>query len=156
MKAEAIPATVSYAALSHCWGLPSMLPIRTLKENIACHRERILFVDLSRTFQDAIQVARGLHLSYLWIDCLCIVQDDKHDWERESVQMAQVYRESVCTISALSSDGGDGGCRVNAREEPVEPLRYVDLDIGRVPYTTGRDGGQRVSENLDIGCRVWE
>lgn len=44
--------------------------------------------------------------------------------------MAKVYRESVCAISALSSDSGDDGCRVNADEEPVDQLRYVDLDIG--------------------------
>lgn len=71
-----------------------------------------------------------MRLSYLWIDSLCIVQDDESDWKREAVQMAQVYRESFCTISALSSGGGDGGCRVNAGDEQVDQLRYVDLDIG--------------------------
>lgn len=123
-------APVSYAALSHCWGMPGRLPIKTLKENLSKHLERIRFGDLSRTFQDAVQVARGLQLSYLWIDSLCIVQDDTEDWIREAEQMANVYRESVCTISALSADGGDSGCRVNACGEPVEQLRYVDLDIG--------------------------
>lgn len=87
MKIGSVP--FPYAALSHCWGVPSKRPIRTLKENMAKHRDRIRFEDLSRTFQEAIQVTRGLQLPYIWIDSLCIVQDDGEDWEREADQMAK-------------------------------------------------------------------
>lgn len=135
--------------------MPGRLPIKTLKENLSKHLERIGFGGLSRTFQDAVQVARGLQLSYLWIDSLCIVQDDTEDWIREAEQMANVYRESVCTISALSADGGDSGCRVNACGEPVEQLRYVDLDIGecriRLVETEDNIGKQIRTWNLEYG-----
>lgn len=124
------PGTVSYVALSHCWGAPSKRPIRTLQSNIVQHQERIKFQDLSRTFQDAVKVTRDLRLSYVWIDSLCIIQDSKDDWEMEAAQMGEVYRESICTLCALSSNDGDGGCRVNASGEEVDYLRYVDLDIG--------------------------
>lgn len=121
---------VSYIALSHCWGPPSKRPIRTIQFNIEEHRKRIKFQDLSRTFQDAVEVARDLKISYIWIDSLCIIQDSGDDWEREAAKMGEIYRESICTLCALSSNDGDGGCRVNASNEEVDHLRYVDLDIG--------------------------
>lgn len=69
--------------------------------------------------------------------------------------MANIYRESVCTISALSADGGDSGCRVNACEEPVEQLRYVDLDIGkyRIRLVEAEDNmnKQILTWNLEYG-----
>jgi Heterokaryon incompatibility protein (HET) len=39
---------------------------------------------LSKTFQDAILITQVLHIEYLWIDSLCIIQDDKSDWAAES------------------------------------------------------------------------
>ncbi|KAH8595946.1 heterokaryon incompatibility protein-domain-containing protein [Bisporella sp. PMI_857] len=66
---------------------------------------------LSRTFQDAIQVTRALGLRFLWIDSLCIVQDDKNDWTIEAAKMAQVYQGSYFTIAATSSTNSDGGLK---------------------------------------------
>ncbi|ROV90496.1 hypothetical protein VMCG_09832 [Cytospora schulzeri] len=121
---------VPYVALSHCWGPPSKRPISTTRANIGLHTDRISFEALSRTFREAVAISRDLGQSYLWIDSLCIVQDDGDDWAREAALMAEVYRESFCTIAAHSARDGDDGCRVNASDEAVQFLRYVDLDIG--------------------------
>lgn len=64
---------------------------------------------MPRTFKDAIQIARALDVSYLWIDSLCIIQDSLDDWRRESRLMDKVYRFSACNIlaeAALDCDGG--------------------------------------------------
>ena len=37
---------------------------------------RILFEELPRTFRDAVDISRRLGAQYLWIDSLCIIQDD--------------------------------------------------------------------------------
>ena len=50
----------------------------------------IKFSDFARTFQDAVVVIRWLDIRYLWIDALCIIQDSKADWDRESAQMASI------------------------------------------------------------------
>jgi hypothetical protein len=34
---------------------------------------------LPKTFQDAVTVTRELGFEYLWIDSLCVVQDDRYD-----------------------------------------------------------------------------
>jgi hypothetical protein len=64
----------------------------------------------SKTFTDAIFIARGLGLSYLWVECLCIIQDDKDDWENESGLMATVYGNSYIKNTASSAADGRQGC----------------------------------------------
>lgn len=48
-------------------------------------------------------------MRYLWIDSLCICQDDLNDWERESAQMAAVYSNSYLTLAAVKSPDTNGG-----------------------------------------------
>lgn len=66
-----------YIALSYSWGKD--LPLRTTKGNLQEHLHSIPFGTIPRTLQDAIHVTRGLGLRYIWIDALCIVQDDEKD-----------------------------------------------------------------------------
>lgn len=85
----------------------------TTQDNLKNHIERgIDLKDLPQTFQDAIQVVRGLKLRYLWIDALCIIQNEDHheDWKRECGNMASIYRNSHLTIAAAWADSANGGC----------------------------------------------
>ncbi|KZM26127.1 hypothetical protein ST47_g2721 [Ascochyta rabiei] len=97
-----------YVALSHCWGKVHI--IRTLKENYSQHLSHIDFGDLSQTFQDAVHATRKLGFRYIWIDSLCIVQDDKDDWTAEAATMCDVYQYAILTIAAAHAEGGDVGC----------------------------------------------
>ncbi len=97
-----------YTALSHCWGKIQI--ITTTKATIEQMKQGIPWASLSRTFQDAITITRQLGVQYIWIDSLCIVQDDKHDWEVESATMAAVYENSYLTIAASLAADGSGGC----------------------------------------------
>jgi hypothetical protein len=46
---------------------------------------------------------------YLWIDSLCIIQDNKADWAVECSRMAGVYANSHFTIAAAcSKDSSEG------------------------------------------------
>ncbi|EPE32141.1 hypothetical protein GLAREA_12223 [Glarea lozoyensis ATCC 20868] len=51
-------------------------------------------------FQDAVLLTRAFGVEYLWIDALCIIQDDSSDWTMESTRMADVYSQAHLTISA--------------------------------------------------------
>jgi hypothetical protein len=64
---------------------------RTLKENVERRMEGFKLDELPRTFQDAIQVTRELGIKYIWIDSLCIIQDDPVGWEQESKRMHGIY-----------------------------------------------------------------
>lgn len=91
----------SYTALSHCWG-EGGVPFRATVANLAALKREIPSASLTPTFRDAIAVTRLLEIWYLWIDALCIVQDDKADWEREAAKMASVFRCAYVTLAAAS------------------------------------------------------
>jgi hypothetical protein len=65
---------------------------------------------IPRTFQDAIETARAIGLEYIWIDSLCIVQDDPEDWKAESKQMMAIYSNAYLTIAATWGTSSDSGC----------------------------------------------
>ncbi|KAG4438637.1 hypothetical protein IFR05_005881 [Cadophora sp. M221] len=100
---------VRYAALSHCWGKPQKPRWRKSRElklkrkNMAKLMREIDWNSLQPTYQDAITVCQTLNLKYLWIDSLCIIQDDRGDWAYEASRMADVYEDAVVVISASLS-----------------------------------------------------
>jgi len=69
-----------YIALSHCWGLEPT--IVTTISNIEMMKTEILMEKLPYTFRDAVTIAHHLNIRYLWIDSMCIIQDDRDDWEK--------------------------------------------------------------------------
>jgi hypothetical protein len=91
---------IEYLALSHCWGtaLGAHIP-RTTKATLTARQSCIHWDELSKTFQDAIKITQGLGVRYIWIDALCIVQDDQEDFEIECAKMAMVYSNAYCTIA---------------------------------------------------------
>src|SRR5438034_4872980 len=80
-----------YVTLSHRWG--KTMPISLQTSNQSDFERGIGLNLLPRTFQNAVDFARRLspRVRYIWIDSLCIVQDDPQDWLRESVQMYHIY-----------------------------------------------------------------
>ena len=78
-----------YTTLSHCWGKKHI--VTTTKATLEQRKLEVPWLLLSRTFQDAITITRELGIRYIWIDSLCIIQDDKEDWERVSAKMAEIY-----------------------------------------------------------------
>ncbi|KAF2138415.1 uncharacterized protein K452DRAFT_216366, partial [Aplosporella prunicola CBS 121167] len=97
----------TYIALSHCWGRKQI--IRTTKSTLETHKSRIKWSALSKTFQDAITTTRKLGIRYIWIDSLCIIQDDPQDWEIESTKMADIYEGAYLTIAATAAASGEDG-----------------------------------------------
>src|SRR5256885_7715423 len=95
-----LPKFPPYATLSHCWGGLDIFHLK--KWNRDSLFENIPMDKLCNTFNDAIKVTRALGLSYLWIDSLCIVQDDNDDWRRESALMSDVFTNSVVNIAATA------------------------------------------------------
>ncbi|KAH7089611.1 heterokaryon incompatibility protein-domain-containing protein [Paraphoma chrysanthemicola] len=96
-----------WACLSHCWG--GQQPLVTKRDTLRQRKNLIPWEDLPKTFQDAIYFTRKFQIPYLWIDSLCIVQDDKKDWEEQSAQMANIYHKSILTLAASVASGPQRG-----------------------------------------------
>ncbi|KAK3500675.1 heterokaryon incompatibility protein-domain-containing protein [Neurospora crassa] len=112
-----------YLTLSHCWGPLEKRPATTTRASLVANKNRILFSSLPKTFQDAVQITRRLGQRYLWIDSLCIIQDDEADWAHEASLMAKVYTHSYCTLAALSSSDSSHGLNM------VRPDFFLNHEI---------------------------
>ncbi|KAK3489937.1 HET-domain-containing protein [Neurospora crassa] len=126
-----------YVTLSHCWGPPSKHSITTTKANLSERMTRIPFNELSQTFQDSIKISRSLRQRFLWIDSLCIIQDDEDDWAREAALMALVYSHGYFTLAALSAKDGTEGCQMVADIQSSYSNCFVDIDF--YDYGLGQD-----------------
>lgn len=93
--------SVEYVALSHCWG--GSLPLRTTTANFHDHLRAVCWDNLPATFQDAVKITCFMGYRYLWIDCLCIIQDSEEDWLRECALMGEIYAGASLTIAAEGS-----------------------------------------------------
>ncbi|XXG97309.1 hypothetical protein Hte_003605 [Hypoxylon texense] len=115
---------VPYAALSYCWGS---------KEDAATQfkTERFSLEDRLNGFQmnqvtpilhDAILTTRALKIPYLWVDTVCIIQDDDEDWDKESSRMILVYQNAALTICTPASASCQQG--VLARDWNMTRIKF--------------------------------
>jgi hypothetical protein len=127
------PIECQYVALSYVWGGSKFL--RLLKENKnnlsspgALAREVV-----PRTIQDAMRLVKILGERYLWVDALCIIQDDDSDKLIQITQMDIIYSSAILTIVAASgvdAEAGLPGLHVGSRQpaqyvESIRGLRFV-------------------------------
>ncbi len=140
-----VPGTLNterYIVLSHCWGIPQLGELGpdgktprycTTQSNLLIRQRGFSVDDLPQTFRDAIEVARGLGVKFLWIDSLCIVQGDGGDWETESKRMQDIYASAYCTVAATSAvDSYSGFLKRIINTNSKYPC--VQDDSGRTVY----------------------
>lgn len=169
---DGVQYNAPFAALSYCWGDPTENSFALTKATEAQLRAGTLSSDLPATLKDAVSVVRRLHLDLLWIDALCIRQDDKEDWAQESSRMRDVYRGAMVTIEAAAAGGSSEGflkertssmpyCRLKWHDSgglecvqlrPVEDLSEAQL-LGSRLYSRGWTLQERLlaSRTLSFG-----
>ncbi|KAI1170501.1 heterokaryon incompatibility protein-domain-containing protein [Nemania sp. FL0916] len=97
-----------YCALSYCWGTSSNAHQTTTK-NLQEYYAAISPHKLPPTLLDAIHAARVIGFKYIWIDALCIIQDDNDDWSHEAIKMTQVYANATLTITTTVGGSSHDG-----------------------------------------------
>lgn len=137
-----------YIALSYCWGGPQTAA--TTSHNIDSYRASIALSSLPQTIQDAVIATRALGVSCLWVDSMCIIQDDVEDKAQEVNRMGDVYANSYLTISASrASKAAEGFLASRAHGIGVEGLGLPDSrgnpSTGGVQAVTNR----RMDSSLD-------
>lgn len=123
-----------YFALSYVWGYIDPLGLRTTKRNLSRLRQpsalrqsaRMVGRRIPRTIADAMELCRVVGQRYLWVDCLCIVQDDLNEKMRLIHGMGRVYENASLTIFAISGRHADAGLAgIVAREDIWHEKRHV-------------------------------
>ncbi|CAI6334227.1 unnamed protein product [Periconia digitata] len=122
---------LDYVTLSYMWGVTKRYT--TKKENLDSQYARIPLELLPRTFRDAITFTHHLGLSYLWIDALCVVQDDVSDLGREIGKMGDIFRNSALTLYVRHGEHADSGLGTQRNAYVVKPCK---LDF-RITFSDG-------------------
>jgi Heterokaryon incompatibility protein (HET) len=119
-----------YLALSYVWGNKQML--ETTQETVVDLQRKGALLDkghsLPRVIKDSMKLTQLLGERYLWIDVLCIVQDDSVNKMRHISNMDAIYKQALLTIIAHSGTSSDS------------PLPGV-VDGTRFPIVTSRKVG---------------
>ncbi|KAL2802428.1 heterokaryon incompatibility protein-domain-containing protein [Aspergillus granulosus] len=146
------PTDCRYFALSYMWG--NVAQVLLLRENqsqlmqpggVFAVRDK-----LPLTIQDAITFLQQIGERYLWVDSLCLIQDDMQDLSSGIAVMNLVYRGATATIIAASgcdANAGLPGVRPDSRSinqcvEEISPgvrmvvLRDVEMDLRKSTYRT--------------------
>jgi hypothetical protein len=114
--------------LSYCWGGDQ--EIKTTKDTIHDWEISIPFQRLLRTLQDAVVVASQLNIRFIWIDALCLIQDDAEGMAPEISQMGRIYGSAVVTIAASRAKAVQEGF-LHYRDAASSPGLIFEL-----PYRT--------------------
>ena len=106
-----VPLDTKYVALSYVWGQLPMLQLR--KDNFESLTSKgaleSIYQQLPRTITDAIDLLKALGLRYLWIDGLCLIQDDADDVTLGVSMMNSIYHGSYFTIVAAAGQDANAG-----------------------------------------------
>lgn len=144
-----------YLTLSYVWGLVPTVRLR--RENIddlmsigALARIRH---QLPQTIRDAIDLVRMLDERYIWIDSLCLIEDDPDDLLNGVKAMDIIYE--TCTLTIIAATGTDAnaglpGLRFNSRK--VEQF-VEEIDSGFSLMVC--QGLARALDNSKYSTRGW-
>lgn len=106
---------VSYVSLSYVWG-PDMF-FHTTRHNLAGLLKPHAFAPetnnpvLPQTIRNAMEVVKIIEERYLWVDALCIPQDDEAVKHKEISNMAAISANASCTIVAAQGSNASVGLR---------------------------------------------
>ncbi|USP79146.1 hypothetical protein yc1106_06420 [Curvularia clavata] len=112
-----------YVALSHIWGTAENIPKTTL-QTIESHKKAIPWSTLPRVYQEAIFLTRALGFRWLFVDSLCLIQDDVQEKLEDSLGMDEVFGNAFLTIAATS-----------ASDSSVQPLFPAKTQLYKVQAT---------------------
>jgi len=154
-----------YATLSYCWGTRTQATrqITTTSATLSQRLDSIHFDEMTPVMQDMVTTARVLSIRYIWIDALCIIQDDLGDWTHEAERMGSIYANALVTICAISTSS----CLDSFLDRPADSVSIafqsslqpnihgrLNLRPQRRPLVTAFEG-PLTRRDADIDCGAW-
>ncbi|KAI3320521.1 hypothetical protein HD806DRAFT_506649 [Xylariaceae sp. AK1471] len=142
------PEVAKYAALTYCWGGVQPLKLEAGSEELLICGIRVS--SFPKTIHDAMQVALDMGVSLIWIDCLCIRQDDPMEVALEISMVPVIYGNSYITISADRAS--------HCRQGFLQPVSLPSTSTTnfRVPFAchNGKRGSVILSNGPAFGAPI--
>ena len=101
--------SLEYVALSYVWGSNQKITLTRKTQAQLAEDQSIVDGQASLTIIDAMELCRRLGIQYIWVDALCIIQDDENDKADQLKVMSHIYRCASFTIVAASGQDAGAG-----------------------------------------------
>lgn len=98
---------IQYVCLSYVWGRGDFLKLKTAV--VGEFRAGLDMTALPQLFRDTILLVREIGIEHLWIDSLCIIQDDSEDCKQSGFQLADIFRGATITVAAVNASSPNTG-----------------------------------------------
>lgn len=151
LRVREVDTPFRYACLSYVWGKGSQTQYTTATRDRLEALNGLQAVELPQTIKDAIKVTKEAGLRYLWVDALCILQDDPEDKAKIISNMGHIYGGAALTVVA------------SANADPHEGLPGMGTAHRPAAQDTARIQGMTLAVSLhdprlpipDIDGSVW-
>jgi hypothetical protein len=100
-----------------------------MNANLESRKQSIQVNDLPVAFQDAIEITREFGFRFIWIDCLCLLQDCDKDCENECLRMAGIFRCCHIAIAAFRFSTSKQGSQGFLNREPFKRPKSIQIDL---------------------------
>ena len=146
---------VRFVALSYVWG--SVANFRLTKANrpelMRLGALQRVGTRLPKTIRNAITLVQSLSLRYLWVDSLCLLQNDPADLEQGVGVMDQIYEHAWLTI--IAAYGHDANAGLPGIESTYrEPRALLDKITSRTSFGILMDPELRLKKAF-YETRAW-
>jgi len=129
-----------YLALSYVWGGVPNFRLTTINKSTLMQNGviRSIWSLLPKTIQDAIDLVKALKERFLWIDALCLMQNDRLDMQNGIDVMDLIYEKAIMTIVAATGDNANAGLP-GVREGNRFITQYVEQIIPGIKLAVYND-----------------
>jgi hypothetical protein len=105
------PNVNEYLTLSYVWGMAAqfMLTKDVVNDSTKAGFFNSIGTKIPQSIRDAMQVCRNIGVRHLWVDALCIVQDDEQDKSDQVGLMDEIYGHALAVLIVAAGDGAEHG-----------------------------------------------
>jgi hypothetical protein len=137
-----LPSSTHFVALSYVWGdgpvfkaLESNIQVLRRPGSLSSSNTEITLPD---TIRDAIYLVKELGERYLWVDCLCIVQDvEEKEMSIMLKAMANIYASAEITIVGAGGSAATHGLRgIGGPSQERAEEDFLDSEYGGYPWSS--------------------
>lgn len=137
-----------YIALSYVWGSLELTEKITIDGKSLFITSNLATALRSTTILDSTADATSL-----WIDAICINQEDPNERSQQVLRMRQIYSQAQQTLIWLGPESNDSNYALDFLEELTSKVNYTRESI--IGLTKGRDFGRKWAALYHLFQREW-
>ncbi|KAK8250255.1 heterokaryon incompatibility protein-domain-containing protein [Phyllosticta capitalensis] len=133
VQVKELPESFDYVCLSYVWGNDKSFQATTKNITSLGRSGALGSGDVPATIRDAMTACLRLGKRYLWVDRLCILQDNPGETKQSHInEMGRIYSHAIVTLVAYKGGGAGYGLHgVSDRMSRIHPMEPRSLEFSK-------------------------